>query len=126
MRRGYPSDYKTVSTMKLLFLCLLLFSINAFSAASHEINYVPIGLCQTDSAMVASQALPVIPIGADFARISVLNANIFYKDDGSDAVVDEGIQLIADTFAEFYNGDLSKIRVIESGATAVMNVCYYK
>lgn len=61
---------------------------------------------------------------ANFALIVAETQNVRWRDDGVDPTASVGMLLVAGTPLQ-YDGDLSKIKFIETTASAKLNVSYY-
>lgn len=61
---------------------------------------------------------------ANFALIIAETQNVRWRDDGVDPTASVGMLLVAGTPLQ-YDGDLSKIKFIESTASAKLNISYY-
>lgn len=61
---------------------------------------------------------------ANFALIICETQNVRWRDDGTDPTASVGMLLVAGTPLQ-YDGDLSKIKFIETTASAKLNVSYY-
>lgn len=61
---------------------------------------------------------------ANFALIIAETQNVRWRDDGVDPTASVGMLLVAGTPFQ-YDGDLSKIKFIESTASAKLNISYY-
>lgn len=61
---------------------------------------------------------------ANFALIVAETQNVRWRDDGVDPTASVGMLLVAGTPFQ-YDGDLSKIKFIETTASAKLNVSYY-
>lgn len=66
-----------------------------------------------------------VPAGAGLALLQVTGQNVRWRDDGTDPTTTVGMVLTAAGDPYPFSGDLSKIKFIESSATAVLNVAYY-
>lgn len=72
----------------------------------------------------AAAALTVPAAGASFAVFNAEAQNVRWRDDGTAPTATVGMLLTKDT--EFtYQGDLSKIKFIETTGGAILNVSYY-
>ena len=65
-----------------------------------------------------------VPTGATRALIAPLTKDIRWRDDGTAPTSSVGMPLVVGTTLN-YDGDLNKIRFIETAASAVLNVSYY-
>jgi len=61
---------------------------------------------------------------ANFALIIAETQNVRWRDDGVDPTASVGMLLVAGTPLQ-YDGDLSKIKFIETTASAKLNISYY-
>lgn len=61
---------------------------------------------------------------ANFALIVAETQNVRWRDDGIDPTASVGMLLVAGTPLQ-YDGDLNKIKFIETTASAKVNVSYY-
>lgn len=78
---------------------------------------------QQITALSAAVSLTV-PAGADFALIQAVTQNVRWRDDGTAPTATVGMQLAAgDTLA--YDADLTAVQLIETAASAEVNVTYY-
>lgn len=78
-----------------------------------------------DTTISAASPLPSIPDGARYAIIQVTGKNCRWRDDGTAPTTTVG-SLLAVGESFFYAGELSKFQIIETEASAVLNVSYYK
>jgi hypothetical protein len=62
---------------------------------------------------------------ADFAIIQAQDQDVRWRDDGTDPTTTVGMVLAAGTWFT-YTGDLSAIKIIETAASAKLNVSYYR
>lgn len=83
----------------------------------------PLGYVQ-DGTISTASALPTIPVGARLALIVVTGQPCRWRDDGVAPTASAGIPIAVDT-PFWYNGDLAAFQIIETTATAVLNVSYY-
>lgn len=67
----------------------------------------------------------IIPASARFAMISVEGKPVRYLDDGQTPTASFGMPIAAGE-TRYYTGDLSALKFIESSASAVINVSYYR
>jgi len=82
----------------------------------------PVGYQQITS--LASAAALTIPAGAKRAIIQAEAQAVRWRDDGTNPAAGVGMVLAAGASIQ-YNGDLAAFRVIESAASAKLNVSYY-
>lgn len=66
-----------------------------------------------------------IPAGSDTAILVAEDQNIRWRDDGTDPTDTAGVLLTIQSPFQ-YTGDLTKIKFIETTASAKLNVSYYK
>lgn len=82
----------------------------------------------TLSSAVGLTVPPRTPDGANmkanFALIIAETQNVRWRDDGIDPTASVGMLLVAGTPLQ-YDGDLSKIKFIETTASAKLNISYY-
>lgn len=62
--------------------------------------------------------------GASFALIQAVGADVTWRDDGTDPSANSGMVLVAGASPWCYRGDFSKIRFIQTAATATLRVYY--
>jgi len=67
-----------------------------------------------------------VPTGATFCYITVVTADVMYRDDGTDPTATVGMPIALGTQNFLYAGNLAAIRFISTTGTAVLNVLYYK
>jgi hypothetical protein len=63
--------------------------------------------------------------GAQFALIQAQDKDVRWRDDGTNPTTTVGIVLAAND-SIWYTGDLKKFRVIETAASAKLNITYYR
>jgi len=78
---------------------------------------------QQITSLSASTALTV-PSGATRALVIPQTQNVRWRDDGTAPTASIGMPLAAGTILS-YDGDLSRIRFIETTASAAINISYY-
>ena len=88
-----------------------------------EGNIHPVGYVQSSSFSSAA-ALPTIPASANIALIVVEDQTVRWRDDGSDPTSSVGMVWNLNT-EYMYTGDLSTIKIIQTAATAKLNISYY-
>jgi hypothetical protein len=87
-------------------------------------NLVPLGYAQlTGVGTSTAVSLGTIPDGA-FIALIIAEANVEWRDDGTDPTSTVGMPLLANTHFP-YNGDLTKLKFVAQSGTAVINVSYY-
>lgn len=79
---------------------------------------------QKISGAAASTALTV-PSGATHALIAIETQPVRWRDDGSAPTATDGM-LVAAASSFWYYGDLATIRFIQTAASTVIHVSYYK
>lgn len=85
-------------------------------------NLVPKGYQQLTSLSAASSL--TVPTGATIALIQAQDKNVRWRDDGTDPTASVGMVIAAgDTLP--YTGSLAAIKLIETAASAKVNVAYY-
>lgn len=84
----------------------------------------PLGFVQLVGA-AASVGLPTIPAGAQAALVNVDAQSIRWTDDGTTPTATVGMLLPVST-ERLFVGNLAKIKLIQTAATATINVSYYK
>lgn len=89
-----------------------------------EGNRVPCGYQQI-SGLSSAKGLTVPDSGARFALIQAQDKDVRWRDDGTSPTASIGMVLQANGYLE-YTGDLSAFKAIETEASAVVNVSYYK
>ena len=65
-----------------------------------------------------------VPADAQFALIQVESKDVRWRDDGTDPTASVGMLLLANQDI-WYANDLSKLKFIETAASAKLNVAYY-
>jgi hypothetical protein len=65
-----------------------------------------------------------VPVGATMALVAPDTKDVRWRDDGTNPTSSVGMPLVVGTTLN-YDGDLNKIRFIETEASAVLNVSYY-
>lgn len=65
-----------------------------------------------------------VPVGATMALVAPDTQNVRWRDDGTNPTASVGMPLVVGTTLN-YDGDLNRIRFIETTASAVLNVSYY-
>jgi hypothetical protein len=92
-------------------------------AAVRDATLKPKGYQQITS-LAAATGLTVPVGGAKYALIKCETQSVRWRDDGTDPTA--AIGMLIDVGDEFwYTGDITKIKFIQTTATAVLNVCYY-
>jgi hypothetical protein len=88
----------------------------------------PLGYAQVAAgSLTPAQGLPSIPKGATIALLQAEGSNARWTDDGSTPTATVGMLLLnAAAGEQMYYGDLSKIKVIQTAGTTILNVTYYK
>ncbi|WP_036012781.1 hypothetical protein [Robbsia andropogonis] len=86
-------------------------------------NLIPLGYQQI-TGPTTSTALTV-PTGARIALLQAESQSVRWRDDGTAPTAAIGMQLLVGPVLE-YDGNLSAFRVIQTAATAILNVSYYK
>ena len=84
---------------------------------------IPLGYEQI-TGLSSAQSLTV-PTGARLAVICAETQTVRWRDDGVDPTNAVGMPLPTNAYL-IYNGDLGAFRAIETAASAVLNVEYYK
>lgn len=80
--------------------------------------------CQSFGAVVSS-GWPSVPAGATVAFMSIEGASVRMRDDGTNPTSSVGVLfLIGGPWP--YQGPLAATQFIQTGATATINVCFYK
>jgi hypothetical protein len=79
---------------------------------------------QQVTGLTTAQALTV-PDGTSFALIVATGTAVRWRDDGTDPTATVGMPLAVDKDLVYGSGQLSRLRFIETAATAVLNVSYY-
>lgn len=85
---------------------------------------VPLGFTAIAD-LSAAVGLGTIPTGATMALIQPETKSIRFRDDGTDPTSSAGHLLAAGDTLE-YDGDLSAIKLIETEASASVNVTFYR
>lgn len=83
----------------------------------------PLGFEQISD--VSTAKFLTVPDGAIMALIQVETSDVRWRDDGTAPTDSVGMLLTADGQPLEYNGDLSKIRLIDTDSGASVNVTYY-
>lgn len=65
-----------------------------------------------------------IPLGTTLALIVPETQNVRWRDDGTDPTASVGMPIFVGASLS-YDGDLNRIKFIESTAGATLNICYY-
>ena len=65
-----------------------------------------------------------VPTGATRALIAPLTKDIRWRDDGTDPTASVGMPVTAGTYLS-YDGDLNKIKFIQTAASAELNITYF-
>lgn len=65
-----------------------------------------------------------VPTGATRAIIAPLTKDIRWRDDGTNPTASVGMPVAAGTYLS-YDGDLNRIRFIQTAASAELNIVYY-
>lgn len=78
---------------------------------------------QQITSLSSAQALTV-PAGATMALIAPETNDVRWRDDGTAPTSSVGMPLVVGTTLN-YDGDLNKIRFIETAASAAINISYY-
>lgn len=65
-----------------------------------------------------------VPTGATRALIAPLTKDIRWRDDGTNPTASVGMPVIAGTYLS-YDGDLNKIKFIQTAASAELNITYF-
>ena len=78
---------------------------------------------QQITSLSTAKALTV-PAGATMALIAPDTKDVRWRDDGTAPTSSVGMPLVVGTTLN-YDGDLNRIRFIETAASAVLNVSYY-
>jgi len=85
-------------------------------------NVRPLGYQQITS--LSSATALTVPTGARLALIQPETQSVRWRDDGTDPTASVGMPLgVGDTLP--YTGELAKIKLIETVASAKVNVAYY-
>lgn len=84
----------------------------------------PLGYQQLTS-VPANSALTV-PAGANFAMISCETQSVRWRDDGIAPTASVGMLMAAGGAPQMFWGNLSALLFIQTSATAVLNISYYK
>lgn len=86
-------------------------------------NSTPMGYEQI-TGLTSAQSLTV-PAGANIAILQAQDQDCRFRDDGTSPTASVGTVLeVKRLFG--YSGDLSAVEIIETTATAIVNVLYYK
>jgi hypothetical protein len=67
-----------------------------------------------------------VPAGAEYALVQAQTQDVLWRDSGTNPEAGTGFLLSAGGPALFYTGKLSQLRFIESAASAVLFVSYYR
>lgn len=86
-------------------------------------NLTPVGHQQLTS--VGSATALTVPAGARVAIIQAETKDCRWRDDGTNPTSGVGIILSATGSPLFYTGTLSAFKIIETAASAKVNVAYY-
>lgn len=78
---------------------------------------------QQITSLSSAQALTV-PSGATMALIAPETKDVRWRDDGVNPTASVGMPLVVGTTLN-YDGDLNRIRFIETEASAAINISYY-
>lgn len=78
---------------------------------------------QQITSLSSAQALTV-PSGATMALIAPETKDVRWRDDGVNPTASVGMPLVVGTTLN-YDGDLNRIRFIETEASATINISYY-
>jgi hypothetical protein len=73
---------------------------------------------------LSSAASLTVPTGASFALIQAQDRDVRWRDDGTDPTASVGM-VIAAGATVLYEGELPRFRVVETEASAKLNVTYY-
>ena len=73
---------------------------------------------------LSSATALTIPQGTTLALIVPETQNVRWRDDGTDPTASVGMPIFVGASLS-YDGDLNRIRFIESTAGAKLNICYY-
>lgn len=73
----------------------------------------------------SAKGLTTIPNGCTLAMIQPESQNVRWRDDQSNPTASVGMIIVANDIL-FYSGNLADIKFIETGASAKLNVTYYK
>ena len=65
-----------------------------------------------------------VPTGATRALIAPLTKDVRWRDDGTDPTASVGMPVTAGTYLS-YDGDLNKIKFIQTAASAELNITYF-
>ncbi len=86
-------------------------------------NLIPLGYQQISG---PAGATPLnVPAGARIALLQAEGQPIRWRDDGTAPTAAVGMQLLVGPVLE-YDGNLASIQVIQTAATGILNVAYYK
>lgn len=111
------------------FLKVLLFLALPFLAAAQNMKVIdgylaPAGFTRITS-LSSAVSLGTIPANTKLVLIQAETKDIRWRDDGTDPTASVGNLLVANSvFA--YNGNASALKIIETSATATVNVSFYK
>lgn len=73
---------------------------------------------------LSSAAGLTVPAGATMALIAPETKDVRWRDDGTNPTSSVGMPLVVGTTLN-YDGDLNKIKFIETAASAAINISYY-
>lgn len=107
-------------------LCWLSLPVQASEVESGQL--VPLGYCQLtslSSAVLISTCTGGIPTGAQISVIVPETQAVRYRDDGTAPTATVGMPLTA-SGSLTYQGDLTKVQLIEQTASAKANIAFYK
>jgi hypothetical protein len=86
----------------------------------------PLGHAQLTS-LAAAASLPAIPTDARYVWLQAETNNVRWRDDGVDPTAAVGMLLSKDSDGFWYTaGPLSALKLIETTASAKVNVAYYR
>ena len=76
------------------------------------------------TSLSSATGLTDIPQGATLALIVPETQNVRWRDDGTNPTASVGMPIFVGASLS-YDGDLNRIKFIESTAGATLNICYY-
>lgn len=75
--------------------------------------------------LTAAVGVGTIPAGAETVLLQCTGQNVRYRDDGTDPTTTIGMVLVANTIYEFTVAQIARMKLIETAATAVLNISFY-
>jgi len=97
----------------------------AVNRRSPRASYVPIGYVQYAAGSIDTAKNVDAPPGASAVLLRCNTQSVRWRDDGVDPTTTKGMLMLAADAPYFYQGDLTKLKVISATAGAILDCLFY-